>query len=91
MIVRNSMVYYINIGLCVATKNVKNAEEFKENVVNLQTKKAKYWGRTNVAEKESRIQEQLVEVMEAKHHVNFQLKENKFQRARMIISIELEE
>ena len=57
MIVQNSMAYYINIGLCVATKNVKNVEVFKVNVVNLQTKKAKYWGGTNVAAKESRKQE----------------------------------
>ena len=85
MIVRNSMVYFINIGLCVATKNVKNAEVFMVNVQNLQTKKAKYWGRVNVAAKESRSQELLVERMGAKHHVNFQLNENKFQRARMLL------
>ena len=57
MIVQNSMAYYINIGLCVATKNVKNVEVFKVNVVNLQTKKAKCWGGANVAAKESRKQE----------------------------------
>ena len=57
MIVRNSMVYYINIGLCVAIKNVKNVEVSKVNVVNLQTKKAKYWGIANVAVKELRSQE----------------------------------
>ena len=51
------MAYYINIGMCVATKNVKNVEAFKVNVVNLLTKKAKYWGETNVVGKESRKQE----------------------------------
>ena len=57
MIVQNSMAYDINIGLCVATKNVKNVEVFKVIVVNLQTKKEKYWGTPNVAAKESRKQE----------------------------------
>ena len=66
------MAYYINIGMCVATKNVKNVEAFKVNVVNLLTKKAKYWGKTNVVGKESRIQEKLAEGMEEKHHVNLQ-------------------
>ena len=85
MNVRYSMAYYINIGLYVATKNVKNVEMFKVIVLNLQTKKATYWGRVNVAAKRSRIQELLVERTEAKHHVNFQLNENKFQRARMLL------
>ena len=66
------MAYYINIGLYVATKNVKNVEVLKVNVINLQTKMATYWGRLNVAALESRIQELLVERTEAKHHVNFQ-------------------
>ena len=57
MSVQNSMAYYINIGLCVAIKNVKNVEVLKVNVVNLQTKKAKYWGTANVAAKELRRQE----------------------------------
>ena len=57
MFVQNSMAYDINIGLCVATKNVKNVEVFKVIVVNLQTKKEKYWGTPNVAAKESRKQE----------------------------------
>ena len=52
MIVQNLMAYHISIGLCAATKNVKNVEVFKVNVVSLQTKKAKYWGVANVAEKE---------------------------------------
>ena len=62
-------------------------EVFKVNVVSLQTKKAKYWGGANVAEKESRNQELLVERMEAKHHVNFQEPLHKFQRARMTTEI----
>ena len=78
MIVRDSMAYCINIGLCVATKNVKDVEVFKVNVVSLQTKKAKFWGGANVVAKESRIQEILVEVMNEKHHVNLQLQENNF-------------
>merc|ERR1712060_846717 len=85
MFVRNTMAYYINIGMCVATKNVKNVEAFRVTVVNLLTKKAKYWGATNVAENESRNQEKLVEGMEEKHHVNLQYDE--FQRARMITRI----
>ena len=83
MFVRNTMAYYINIGMCVATRNVKNVEAFRVIVVNLLTKKAKYWGATNVAENESRNQEKLVEGMEEKHHVNLQYDE--FQRARMMI------
>ena len=75
------MAYYINVGLYVATKNVKNVEAFKVNVVNLLTKKANYWGETNVAENESRNQEKLVEGMKEKHHVNLQY--DKFQIARM--------
>ena len=71
--------------MCVATRNVKNVEAFRVTVVNLLTKKAKYWGATNVAENESRNQEKLVEGMEEKHHVNLQYDE--FQRARMITSI----
>jgi len=84
------MAYCINIGLYVATKNVKNVEMFKVIVLNLQTKKATYWGRVNVAAKESRIQELLVERTEAKHHVNFQEPLNKFLRARMIAGIDSE-
>ena len=41
MIVQNSMAYYINIGLCVATRNVKNVEELEVNVLNLLTKTEK--------------------------------------------------
>ena len=83
MTVRNTtMVYYINIGLCVATKIVKNVEVFKENVVNLLTKKAKYWGEINVVGKKSRIQEKLVERMDAEHHAFLQ--NDKFQIAWMI-------
>ena len=86
MTVRNTtMVYYINIGLCVATKIVKNVEVFKENVVNLLTKKAKYWGEINVVGKKSRIQEKLVEGMDAKHHAFLQ--NDKFQIAWMITRI----
>ena len=81
------MAYCINIGLHVATKNVKNVAMFKVIVLNLQTKKATYWGRVNVAAKRSRIQELLVERTEAKHHVNFQEPLNKFLRARMIARI----
>ena len=72
------MAYYINIGLYVATKNVKNVEVLKVNVINLQTKMATYWGRVNVAALESRIQELLVERTEAKHPVNFQEPLHKF-------------
>ena len=71
MIVRDSMAYCINIGLCVATKNVKDVEVLEVIVLNLNTKKATYWGWINVAAKESRIQELLVERTEEKHHVNF--------------------
>ena len=79
------MAYYINIGMCVVTKNVKNVEASEVNVVNLLTKKGKYWGETNVAEEESRIQEKLVERVEEKHPVNLQY--DKFQRASMITRI----
>ena len=57
MIVQNLMAYVINIGLCVAIKNVKHVELLKVNVVNLKTTKAKYWGIANVAAKELMIQE----------------------------------
>ena len=42
MIVRNMMANYIYLSLSVATKNVKDVEVFKVNVLNLLTMKAKY-------------------------------------------------